>query len=171
MNQVIHGNSLEIIKVIEDESIHLILSDIPYGISFEDWDVLHHNTNSALLGSSPAQEKAGKVFKKRGKPLNGWSEADKKIPKEYYEWCSKWAGDWLRVLKPGGSVFVFAGRRLAHRCIAAMEDAGFIYKDMICWEKETAPHRAQRVSLVYERRRAQEKSEKSEGRTLGNLRP
>lgn len=35
MNQVIHGNSLEIIKVIEDESIHLILSDIPYGISFE----------------------------------------------------------------------------------------------------------------------------------------
>ena len=98
MNQVIHGNSLEIIKVIEDESIHLILSDIPYGISFEDWDVLHHNTNSALLGSSPAQEKAGKVFKKRGKPLNGWSEADKKIPKEYYEWCSKWAGDWLRVL-------------------------------------------------------------------------
>lgn len=81
MNQVIHGNSLEIIKVIEDESIHLILSDIPYGISFEDWDVLHHNTNSALLGSSPAQEKAGKVFKKRGKPLNGWSEADKKFQK------------------------------------------------------------------------------------------
>ena len=171
MNQVIHGNSLEIIKVIEDESIHLILSDIPYGISFEDWDVLHHNTNSALLGSSPAQEKAGKVFKKRGKPLNGWSEADKKIPKEYYEWCSKWAGDWLRVLKPGGSVFVFAGRRLAHRCIAAMEDAGFIYKDMICWEKETAPHRAQRVSLVYERRGDQENAEKWEGWRLGNLRP
>lgn len=171
MNQVIHGNSLEIIKVIEDESIHLILSDIPYGISFEDWDVLHHNTNSALLGSSPAQEKAGKVFKKRGKPLNGWSEADKKIPKEYYEWCSKWEGDWLRVLKPGGSVFVFAGRRLAHRCIAAMEDAGFIYKDMICWEKETAPHRAQRVSLVYERRGDQENAEKWEGWRLGNLRP
>lgn len=171
MNQVIHGNSLEIIKVIEDESIHLILSDIPYGISFEDWDVLHHNTNSALLGSSPAQEKAGKVFKKRGKLLNGWSEADKKIPKEYYEWCSKWAGDWLRVLKPGGSVFVFAGRRLAHRCIAAMEDAGFIYKDMICWEKETAPHRAQRVSLVYERRGDQENAEKWEGWRLGNLRP
>ncbi len=171
MNQVIHGNSLEIIKEIEDESIHLILSDIPYGISFEDWDVLHHNTNSALLGSSPAQEKAGKVFKRRGKPLNGWSEADKKIPKEYYEWCSKWAGDWLRILKPGGSVFVFAGRRLAHRCIAAMEDAGFIYKDMICWEKETAPHRAQRVSLVYERRGDQENAEKWEGWRLGNLRP
>lgn len=171
MNEVINGDSLEIIKTIEDESVHLILSDIPYGISFEEWDVLHSNTNSALLGSSPAQEKAGSVFKKRGKPLNGWSEADKRIPQEYYEWCSKWAPDWLRVLKPAGSVFIFAGRRLAHRCISAMEDAGFIYKDMISWEKEAAPHRAQRVSLVYERRGDIENAEKWAGWRLGNLRP
>ena len=86
MNEVITGDSIKEIKKIESESVHLILSDIPYGISFEDWDVLHNNTNSALLGSSPAQEKAGSVFKKRGKPLNGWSEADKKIPLEYYNW-------------------------------------------------------------------------------------
>lgn len=171
MNEVINGDSLEIIKTIEDESVHLILSDIPYGISFEEWDVLHSNTNSALLGSSPAQEKAGSVFKKRGKPLNGWSEADKRIPQEYYEWCSKWAPDWLRVLKPAGSVFIFAGRRLAHRCISAMEDAGFIYKDMISWEKEAASHRAQRVSLVYERRGDIENAEKWAGWRLGNLRP
>ena len=171
MNEILNGDSVKLIKTLSDNSVHLILSDIPYGISFEDWDVLHSNTNSALLGSSPAQEKAGSVFKKRGKPLNGWSEADKKIPKQYYEWCSEWAPDWLRVLKPGGSVFVFAGRRLAHRCIAAMEDAGFIYKDMISWEKETAPHRAQRVSLVYKRRGDSANEKYWEGWRLGNLRP
>lgn len=171
MNEVMNGDSLELIKSIADSSVHLILSDIPYGISFENWDVLHSNTNSALLGSSPAQVKAGSVFKKRGKPLNGWSEADKKIPQEYYEWCSKWASDWLRVLKPGGSVFIFAGRRLAHRCASAMEDAGFIYKDMISWEKEAAPHRAQRVSMVYGKRGDQENAERWDGWRLGNLRP
>lgn len=171
MNKVLNGDSLELIKTIEDESVHLILSDIPYGISFEDWDVIHNNTNSALLGSSPAQEKAGTVFKKRGKPLNGWSEADKKIPQEYYEWCSKWAIDWLRVLKPGSSVFIFAGRRLAHRCISAMEDTGFIFKDMISWEKEVAHYRAQRVSLVYERREDWENAEKWKDWRVGNLRP
>lgn len=171
MNEILNGDSLELVKTLPENSIHLILSDIPYGISFEDWDVLHSNTNSALLGSSPAQEKAGTVFKKRGKPLNGWSEADKKIPQQYYEWCSKWAPDWLRVLKPGGSVFVFAGRRLAHRCITAMEDAGFIYKDMISWEKEAAPHRAQRVSQVYKRRGDQKNEEYWEGWRVGNLRP
>ncbi len=171
MNDVINGDSIELMKEMDSNSVHLILSDIPYGISFEDWDVLHSNTNSALLGSSPAQEKAGTVFKKRGKPLNGWSEADKKIPQEYYEWCMKWATEWLRVLKPGGSVFIFAGRRLVHRCISAMEDSGFIYKDMISWEKETAPHRAQRVSLVYDRRGDEENATRWEGWRLGNLRP
>lgn len=38
-------------------------SDIPYGIGADDWDVSHSNTNAALLGSSPAQERAGAVFK------------------------------------------------------------------------------------------------------------
>lgn len=152
-------------------SAHLILSDIPYGISVDDWDVLHSNTNSALLGNSPAQKKAGAVFKSRGKPINGWSEADRQIPKEYYEWCLKWSHDWLRVLKPGGSAIIFAGRRLAHRCVCAMEDTGFSYKDMLAWERRRAPHRAQRISVVYERRGNQSAANEWQGWRVGNLRP
>ena len=170
-NKLYNGNSIELIKKINNDSIHLILSDIPYGIGYEDWDVLHNNTNSAFLGSSKAQEKAGSVFKRRGKPLNGWSEADKKIPFEYQQWCSSWASEWLRVLKPGASVFIFAGRRMSHRCICAMEDAGFIFKDMISWEKDSAPHRAQRISEVYKRRNDEINKEKWEGWRIGNLRP
>lgn len=171
MNEVINENSIEYIKKMKENSIHLILSDIPYGISYENWDILHNNTNSALLGSSPAQKKAGSVFKKRGKPLNGWSEADKKIPLEYYEWCKSWASEWLRILKPGGSAFIFAGRRFVHRCICALEDSGFIYKDMISWEKEGAVHRAQRISEIYRRRNDKENQEKWAGWRVGNLRP
>ena len=138
MGRIELGDSVQLIKNIESESIHLILSDIPYGINYDEWDVLHHNTNSALLGQSPAQEKLGSVFKTRGKPLNGWSQSDKNIPLEYYNWCSSWASEWLRVLKPGASCFIFAGRRLSHRCICAMEEAGFIFRDMIAWEKDSA---------------------------------
>lgn len=171
LNNIYLGDSTVLIKELNKNSIDLILSDIPYGISYDEWDVLHHNTNSALLGSSSAQRKAGSVFAKRGKPLNGWSEADKKIPLEYQEWCEKWASEWLRVIKPGGSVFIFAGRRMAHRCICAMENAGFIYKDMIAWIKESAPHRAQRISEVYKRRNDSENAQKWEGWRVGNLRP
>jgi len=171
MNKIIKGNCIDIVKNIESNSIHLILSDIPYGIGADDWDVLHDNTNSAFLGSSPAQEKAGAIFKKRGKPLNGWSEADRQIPKQYYDWCLTWAEDWLRVLKPGGSAIVFAGRRLAHRCICAFEDTGFTYKDMLAWSKEKAAHRAQRLSVVYEKRGDNDSAEKWDGWKIGNLRP
>jgi len=170
MNRVELGDSIELIKTLGDESVHLILSDIPYGINYDEWDVIHHNTNSALLGASPAQAKSS-VFKSRGKPLNGWSESDKKISREYYEWCLKWAPDWYRVLKPGASCFIFAGRRMAHRCICAMEDSGFIFKDMISWEKDAAAYRAQRVSCVFNRRNDIENAQKWEGWKIGNLRP
>lgn len=170
MSAVICGDSIKEIKKISDNSIHLILSDIPYGISFDEWDVLHNNTNSALLGKSPAQDKSS-VFKTRGKPLNGWSEADKQIPLEYYQWCSKWASEWLRVLKPGASCFIFAGRRYAHRCICALEDAGFIFKDMLSWQKDAAAHRAQNVSVVFDKRNDIINAEKWNGWKLGNLRP
>lgn len=170
MSAVICGDSIKEIKKISDNSIHLILSDIPYGISYDKWDVLHNNTNSALLGKSPAQDKSS-VFKTRGKPLNGWSEADKQIPLEYYQWCSKWASEWLRVLKPGASCFIFAGRRYAHRCICALEDAGFIFKDMLSWQKDAAAHRAQNVSVVFDKRNDIINAEKWNGWKLGNLRP
>lgn len=171
INKILNEDSIKGIKKLSDNSIHLILSDIPYGIGVEDWDVLHDNTNSAYLGTSPGQEKAGAVFKKRGKPINGWSEADREIPKQYYEWCSSWASEWLRVMKPGGSVFIFAGRRYAHRCISALEDAGFSFKDMFAWMRQRAPHRAQRISVVYDRRGDTESSQIWEGWRVGNLRP
>ncbi len=171
LNQVIADNSITCIRELPDSSVHLILSDIPYGIGAEDWDVLHDNTNSAYLGSSPAQEKAGAVFKRRGKPINGWSQADREIPKQYYEWCSSWASEWFRVLKPGGTAFVFSGRRFAHRCICALEDAGFSFKDMLCWVRDHAPHRAQRLSIVFDRRGDVISSHEWQGWRVGNLRP
>ena len=75
----------------------------------------------------------GAVFKKRGKPINGWSEADRAIAKQYREWRSQWTPEWYRVLKPGANGFIFASRRLAHRCVCAMEDAGFSLRDNLAW--------------------------------------
>ena len=170
-NSIVVGDSIRGIKTLPDDFVHMILTDVPYGIGADDWDVLHDNSNSAFLGSSPAQKKAGAVFKKRGKPINGWSDADRAIPRQYYEWCSRWASEWLRVLKPGGTAILFAGRRYMHRCISALEDAGFSYKDMLAWMRDRAPHRAQRLSVVYERRGALQAAATWTGWRVGNLRP
>ncbi|MDR0248618.1 MAG: site-specific DNA-methyltransferase [Oscillospiraceae bacterium] len=168
---IIPGNSADVLKTLPDEYVHAIITDIPYGICYDGWDVLHNNTNSALGGSSVAQSNGGALFRRRGKPLNGWSAADKRIPLEYQEWCASWAGEWLRVLKPGSSCLVFAGRRLAPRCVVALEDAGFTFKDMLAWKKSTAPHRAQRISEIYKRRGDTEHAVYWQGWRVANLRP
>ena len=171
LDTVVHGGSVEITASLPESSVHLILSDIPYGIGAADWDVLHANTNSALLGASPAQIRAGRVFGRRGKPLNGWSAADRAIPRQYQDWCSTWAAEWLRVLKPGGSAVVFAGRRHSSRCVCALEDAGFSFKDMLAWMRKGAPHRAQRLSAVFGRRGNHDAAVEWAGWRVGNLRP
>ena len=70
------GDCLERMKEIPDGSVDVCISDIPYGIDFDEWDVTHNNSNSALLGQSPKNAES-KLFKSRGKPLNGWSQEDK----------------------------------------------------------------------------------------------
>lgn len=170
LDKIILGDCRDHIPNLPDSSIDLFLSDIPYGISLDDWDVLHNNTNSALLGQSPAQ--VGKsAFKRRGKPINGWSQADRNIGREYQQWCQQWAEMVLPKMKNGASLFVFGARRTMHRVVNAFEDSGFLLKDVLAWKKTSAHHRAQRLSIVFERRGLTGETENWAGWRLGNLAP
>ncbi len=170
LDKITFGDCLEYIPKLKDQSIDLFLSDIPYGINLDDWDVLHNNTNSALLGNSPAQNgKSG--FKRRGKPINGWAQSDRNIGLEYQEWCENWAKETYPKMKNGSSLFVFGARRTIHRVINAFENSGFLLKDVLSWKKKSAHHRAQRVSIVFERRGLKKEAEKWKGWRLGNLAP
>lgn len=170
INKITLGDCLNFIPDLAENSIDLFLSDIPYGISLDDWDVLHNNTNSALLGKSPAQEgKSG--FKRRGKPINGWAQSDRNIGLEYQQWCQNWATKVHPKMKDGSFLFVFGARRTMHRVINGFEHSGFLLKDTLAWKKPSAHHRAQRVSIVLERRGLVEEAKKWEGWRLGNLAP
>lgn len=169
-NKITLGDCLEYLPLLDDNSIDCFISDIPYGINLDEWDVLHDNTNSALLGQSPAQiGKSG--FKRRGKPIRGWNAADRNIPKEYQEWCYQWASLVYPKMKNGASFFIFGARRTLHRAIVAIEDCGFLLKDVLAWQKPNAHHRAQKLSGILEKRDLNEQAEKWGGWRLGNLAP
>ena len=51
----------------------------------------------------------------------------------FQEWCTLWAAECLRVLKPGGHLLAFGGTRTWHRLACAVEDAGFEVRDSIAW--------------------------------------
>lgn len=166
--ELINSDCVDAMKTINDSFIDVVITDIPYGISYSDWDVLHNNTNSALGGSSKHQ-KEDTSFKKRGKPINGWSEADKKIPYEYQEWCSKWAKELFRITKEGSPILIFSSRRLQHRVCNALEDNGFMIRDILIWEKYKCNAKAQRISNVLSKRGINDK--KYQNYRLGNLAP
>ena len=164
--QLMHADSLDLMKSLPDGSVDALISDIPYGISFSEWDILHNNTNSALLGQSPAQ-KGSSIFKTRGKPLNGWSNSDKNIGTEFQNWCETWLREAIRVLKPASPMLVMTGRQLQHRFTVSAESAGFVYKDYLVWDKCQAPFRAQNIGKVLEKRGI----DYSGNDRLGNLAP
>ncbi len=170
IDKIILDDCKKHLSKLDNNSIDLFLSDIPYGINLDDWDVLHNNTNSALLGASPAQEgKSG--FKKRGKPINGWAKSDRNFGLEYEKWCEDWSKEIYKKMKKGSSLFVFGGRRTIHRAINAFEKSGFLLKDILSWKKPSAHHRAQRVSIIYEKRGLLKEADKWKGWRLGNLAP
>lgn len=158
----------EILKSFPDKCIDAVITDIPYGIDFSNWDVLHNNQNSALGGGSPHQL-CDTSFRRRGKPLNGWSEADKRIPYEYEKWCKSWADELIRVTKPASPVLIFSSRRLQHRVSAALEDAGFVIRDVLIWEKNRCNPKAQRINNVLSKRGIIE--DKYDNYRIGNLAP
>jgi len=51
----------------------------------------------------------------------------------FQAWCTEWARECLRVLKPGGHMLAFGGTRTSHRLACAIEDAGFEIRDSIAW--------------------------------------
>lgn len=163
-----YGDCLELLKDIPNESIDIVLTDIPYGIDYSEWDVLHNNKNSAL-GKSTLHQKENTSFKRRGKPINGWSKADKQIPYEYYDWCSKWSKELFRVTKEGSPILIFSSRRFQHRVSCALEDNGFLIRDILVWQKDKCNSKAQRINNVLSKRGIVDLD--YENYRLGNLAP
>lgn len=168
MYRLYNGDCCEILKELEDNSIDIVMTDIPYGISYSEWDTLHNNTNSALSGSTEHQVR-DTSFKRRGKPLNGWSKQDRLIPYEYETWCKKWAVELLRVTKEGSPILIFSSRRFQHRVCNALEDSGFIIRDILIWEKNRCNAKAQRIDKVLNKRGIYD--DKYADYRIGNLAP
>lgn len=131
-----HGDCLDILTELPDESIDAVVTDPPYGIRFmgKAWDGADIEERT-LRGREVCPMPAGV-----GGPQGGYrsraAEAgryDLSANAAFGVWCAAWASECLRVLKPGGHLLSFGGSRTWHRLAAAVEDAGFEIRDSIAW--------------------------------------
>jgi DNA modification methylase len=113
-DRVLRGDLFVVLPTLPRNSIDGIVTDPPYGISFgnhADWD--------APIKHGYAVAKAEYEFQREGR--------------SYQQWCAAWARECWRVLRPGGYLLAFSSRRLLHRMMAGIEDAGFEPRDIIAW--------------------------------------
>lgn len=118
-------------RMFPDCSVDAVITDPPYGIAFmgKAWD------QPGEFGS--ARLRTGGENKRRGHKdaaLNaGLYDLSPAAMLNFQRWCTAWATECLRILKPGGHLLAFGGSRTWHRLSSGIEDAGFEIRDSIAW--------------------------------------
>lgn len=115
VNQIIHGDNIEVLKQYADNSIDSIVTDAPYGLGKEP-DPVKVMKAWAECGH---YDVSGKGF--MGKAWDAF------VPQPaFWKEC-------YRVLKPGGHVLCFFGTRTYDWGVMAMRFAGFEVRDCLQW--------------------------------------
>ncbi|MDI6800951.1 MAG: site-specific DNA-methyltransferase [Thermodesulfovibrionales bacterium] len=120
MNKIIHGDALQILPNIADNTVDLVLTDPPYFLDKMDagWD---------------EKKVSSKKYHHVVKSLPAGMKFDREQGKNFYKWYYKISKEILRVLKPGGFFFSFSSPRLYHRMVCAIDDIGFFIRDSFIW--------------------------------------
>ena len=115
------GSMLDMLEVIEPETIDSIVTDPPYGLTSITKRFGKENSAECQYGKDGSFARLSKGF--MGKEWDGSGiEYNIDTWKKCYE-----------VLKPGGYLLAFGGSRTFHRIACAIEDAGFEIRDTIMW--------------------------------------
>ena len=126
-----HGDCIEVMRGMAEGSVDAIVTDPPYGLQFmgKEWDAPWKDSRAKFRDSSEVNDdSAHRMRQARGT----FPEAYVAGP-SFQSWCTEWATEAIRVLKPGGHLLAFGGTRTWHRLAVAIEDAGFEVRDSIAW--------------------------------------
>ena len=141
------GNMLDMLDVIEKESIDSIVTDPPYGLT-------SITKRFGKEGSAPASAKNNDgSFARLSKGFMGkeWDGSGVEYNIETWQKC-------YEVLKPGGYLLAFGGSRTFHRIACAIEDAGFEIRDTIMYLYGSGFPKSQNIGKQLEKRLEDEKT-------------
>lgn len=121
-------------------SIDGCVTDPPYGLGFmgKEWDTFKPGEAESRIVENKAIESDNPNLRGRTRgPASSPSavDYDRTIEgqRQFQRWCTTWAIELLRVLKPGAHLLVCGAPRSSHRMVCGIEDAGFEIRDSIAW--------------------------------------
>ena len=128
-------NCLEGLKIIDDNSIDLILTDPPYMISKEA---------TIRRSRNPLKYKyTGKDIKFN---FGEWDLFD--TEKEYFEFTEKWFKECSRILKPSGHIVCFFDKRKIGELVKIGEKYGINGRQPLFWIKKNPVPSARKVGFM-----------------------
>jgi DNA modification methylase len=135
-----HGDCLEVLASLPDNSVDAVCTDPPYGLEFmnKDWDAPWKSADNSVHAEIRTRRAAeitprGQAHSTSSGPFLAAGVNKYAAGPGFQQWCEGWARECLRVLKPGGTMLAFGGSRTWHRLACAVEDAGFEIRDSIAW--------------------------------------
>lgn len=134
---ILHGDCIEKLKTLPDNSVDSVVTDPPYGIRFmgKSWDgadiEARTNERRGLESHCPGAGPNG-GHKSIAAEAGKYDLSDKGMI-AFQEFSQEWARECLRVLKPGGHLLSFASCRTYHRMAVGIEMAGFEIRDQMQW--------------------------------------
>lgn len=132
-----HGDCLDVMRTLADNSVDSVVTDPPYGIRFmgKAWD-------GADIEQRTAERRNWQSHDGKTSPLGGHNSIAAEAGKydlsplamlAFQAFSEDWAREAFRVLKPGGYLLTFASTRTYHRMACGVEAAGFEIRDQIGW--------------------------------------
>lgn len=161
VNQVLCGDSLDLMEELPENSVDALVTDPPYGIGFmgKRWDEFRGEHDGKvwdeymsdvdmpdgadrlpwpkyMRGRNIRCRKCGK-WKVSSNPCQcdepDFPNVRLSNAQIYQKWTQEWASEALRVLKPGAYALIFGIPKMHHRMMAGIEDAGFEIRDTLMW--------------------------------------
>ena len=123
----VHADCFEWMSRIPKSSVHSIVTDPPYGVKEYDLDQLEkrENGNGGIWRIPPSFDGHTRSPLPRFTALNGKDR--QRLERFFYEWARLA----LRVLRPGGHVFLASNAFLSRLVFAAVVNAGFEFRGEI----------------------------------------
>ena len=149
------GSMLDMLEVIEPETIDSIVTDPPYGLTSITKRFGKENSAECQYGKDGSFARLSRGF--MGKEWDG-SGIEYNI--ETWQKC-------YEVLKPGGYLLAFGGSRTFHRMACAIEDAGFEIRDTIMWLYGSGFPKSMNIGLAIDKKNGVES--KVIGKAIGNI--
>lgn len=121
-----HGDSLVLLRELEDESVDLLLTDPPY-------------SSGGMFRADRADQSTSAKYVQTGTQADRVDfDGDSRDQRGFLAWASLWLAECWRVAKPGSSCLVFTDWRQLPTMTDAVQAGGWIWRGIIAWDKGPA---------------------------------